>query len=244
MDSLLAQLRTRLRNVRIFVSPQSRRRFLLHLLVLGVVFVVATVLVRRHFEFLTDVRALREFIRGYGVLAPLVLIALQAAQVVLAPIPGQILAVVAGYLFGAWWGTFYNMIGITIGSTIAFWLSRRYGRAYVESIVHEEALDQFDAVSEDYGRSALFVIFLLPGLPDDVICFAGGLTDIPIWQLVAIAIVGRAPAFFLVNVVGDLLGTEQFVAAIALTVVLLVISGLGYLHRDRLIRFFEDSPGE
>jgi len=130
------------------------------------------------------------------------------------------------------------MIGIAIGSTIAFWLSRRYGRAYVENMIQEEALARFDAMSEEYGRVALFAIFLVPGLPDDVICFAGGLTDIPLWQLVVIAVIGRAPAFFLVNVVGDLLGTGNVPAAVALAVILVAISVIGYRNRDLLIRFF------
>jgi uncharacterized membrane protein YdjX (TVP38/TMEM64 family) len=242
MDTVPDRLRSRLEDTRVFASARSRRRFVVHLLVLVLVLVVATVLVQRHFTFLTSAEELREFIRGYGILAPVVLVGLQAAQVVAAPVPGQVLAVVAGYLFGAWWGTVYNMIGITIGSTVAFWLSRRYGRAYVETIVHEGALEQFDALSDDYGRSALFFVFLVPGLPDDVICFAGGLTDIPLWQLVVIAIVGRTPAFFLVNVVGDLLGTDRLAAALALAVVLAVISVLGYLYRDLLIRSFGGKP--
>jgi uncharacterized membrane protein YdjX (TVP38/TMEM64 family) len=151
MDTALDRVRARIENIRIFASARSRRRFVVHLLVFVLVLVVATVLVQRHFAFLSSAQALREFIGGYGILAPIVLVVLQAVQVVAAPIPGQVLAVVAGYLFGAWWGTVYNMIGITIGSTVAFWLSRRYGRAYVENIVHEGALEQFDAVSDDYG---------------------------------------------------------------------------------------------
>jgi uncharacterized membrane protein YdjX (TVP38/TMEM64 family) len=242
MKTTLNRLRARLENTRVFASSRSRRRFFVHLLALVLAFVVMTALVQRHFEFLTDAQALRELIQGYGILAPVVLVVLQTVQVVVAPIPGQVLAVVAGYLFGAWWGTVYNMIGITIGSTVAFWLARRYGRDYVENIVHEDALEQFDAVSDDYGRPALFFVFLVPGLPDDVICFAGGLTDIPLWQLVVIAVVGRTPAFFLVNVVGGLLGTDRFAAALALAVILAVISVLGYLYQDLLIRFFGGDP--
>jgi uncharacterized membrane protein YdjX (TVP38/TMEM64 family) len=238
MDTDLDRLRTRLENTQIFVSSRSRRRFFVHLLALVLAFVVVTVLVHRYFGFLTDSQALREFIRGYGILAPGVLVVLQAVQVVAAPIPGQVLAVVAGYLFGAWWGTLYNMIGITIGSTIAFWLSRRYGRTYVEKIVHDEALARFDAISDEHGRSALFFFFLVPGLPDDVICFAGGLTNIPLWQLVVLAVIGRTPAFFLVNVVGDLLGTDRFWAALVLAVVLVAISVVGYRYRDLFIRYF------
>lgn len=169
MDTALGGLRTRISEVEVFSSARSRRRFTTHLLVAVVALIIVTVVVRQHLAFLSDAGALRAFIRQYGFRAPLVLGVLQILQVVIAPIPGQVLAVVAGYLFGAWWGTLYNVIGITGGSTIAFWLSRRFGRAYVENIVHEEVLASFDAISDDYGRVTLFLLFLVPGLLDDVL---------------------------------------------------------------------------
>lgn len=245
MSNLLERLRRRLEIERFFQSDRSRRRFLLHVLVGAVVLTIAYLLARPYLSFLSDPQEVREFVRGFGILGPLAIVGLQAGQVVLAPVPGQVLALVAGYLFGPWWGTLYNMIGITIGSTIAFWLSRRYGRPYVENMVHEEVLERFDAISERNARSALFVIFLFPGLPDDIICFAGGLTSIPLWQLIVIAVLGRLPAFFLVNVVGSLLGTEEFASALVLGIALLAATVLGYLNRRRLLTVFgEDSRGE
>lgn len=232
------RLRTRFADIQLFKSRQSRRRFALHLLVVAIGVGVAWFFIRRNLAFLTNTQELRQFIRGFGILAPVALVLLQAAQVVLAPIPGQVLAVVAGYLFGTWLGTLYNMVGITIGSTVAFWLSRRFGRSYVENIVHEEALAQFDSIGEGYAATTLFLVFLVPGLPDDVICFAGGLTDIPLWKLVVIAVVGRAPAFFLTNVFGTLLQAERFGSAIVIAAVLLLFSLLGYLYRERLLRLF------
>jgi hypothetical protein len=51
-------------------------------------------------------------------------------------------------------------------------------------------------------------------------------------------LIGRAPAFFLANVVGDLLDTGRVATAIGLTVVLSILAVLGYLNRDRLLRLF------
>ena len=242
MDGVLDRLRTRLGERRVFASARARRRFVVHVVVAVLALVLATAFVGRHVAFLTDAARLRAFIDGYGIWAPLVFVVLQALQVVLAPIPGQILAVVAGYLFGAWWGTLYNMIGITVGSTVAFWLSRRFGRTYVERIIDEKALAQFDAIGDEYARPALFFFFLIPGLPDDVLCFVGGLTRIPLWQLVVLAVVGRAPAFFLANVVGDLLGADRVGMAVVLFAVLTVASVVSYLNRDRLVRLLGGNP--
>ncbi|MFB6080280.1 MAG: TVP38/TMEM64 family protein [Haloferacaceae archaeon] len=241
MDAL-DRLRTRLGERRLFASARARRRFLAHVAVAVAVLVAASLIVHRHLSVLTDPARLRAFVRGYGIWAPLVFVCLQALQVVVAPIPGHVMAVVSGYLFGAWWGAVYNLVGLTIGSTLAFWLSRRFGRAYVERIVHEEALARFDALGDDYARPVLLAFFLVPGLPDDVLCFAGGLTRIPLWQLVVLAVVGRAPAFVLATLVGDLLGTDRILGAAVVAAVLAVAAVVGYLNRDRLVRLFGGDP--
>jgi len=225
---------------RLFVSPQARRRAVVHVLVLSLLFVGTAVLLRRHVAFLTDADAARAYVRSFGVWAPLALIGLQALQIVLAPIPGQVLGAVGGYLFGPWWGTFYNMIGVTIGSTVAFWLSRRFGRAYVERTIDADALATFDATIERRGPLGFLVLFLIPGLPDDVLCFGAGLTPIPIRTLVAIAIVGRTPAFFLVNVLGDLFATGDIRTALVLFVLVGGFSVLGYVYRARIARTLDE----
>jgi uncharacterized membrane protein YdjX (TVP38/TMEM64 family) len=235
MDSPRDWIRRRIGETSVFASPARRRRFLRQLLVLAVAGGVAAVLLRDHVRVFTDPRALRTLIGGYGPLAPAVLVVVQALQVVVAPVPGQALGVVAGYLFGAWWGTLYNLIGITLGSTAAFWLSRRYGREYVERTFHRDALARFDAFGEAYGEVALFTCFLIPGLPDDVLCFAGGLTEIPLRRLVLLAVVGRAPAFFVVNVVGDLLGTGRLSLAGVIAGLFAVVSLVAYRYRDAVM---------
>jgi len=222
-------------NVRLFASTQARYRFLVHLFVGSLLFLGLTTVLREQLPFVTDAAAAQAYVRGFGAWAPLALIVLQMLQVVLVPVPGQVLAAVAGYLFGPWWGTLFNMIGIGLGSALAFWLSRRFGRAYVERMVHADVLERFDTFVERRGLLALFVLFLIPGLPDDALCFVGGLTPIPLRKLVLVAVVGRAPAFFVVNVFGSLLADGNLRGAGVLLVVVTVLSLVGYLYRERIV---------
>lgn len=219
----------------IFASERARRQFLIHLVLLAVVVGGILVLVRPYLSFLTDAPAVRAYVRGFGALAPIVLITLQALQVILAPVPGQVLAAVAGYLFGPWLGTLYNMIGITLGSLAAFWLARRFGRTYAERIVDPDTLATFDEYVAQHGLLTLFVLFLIPGLPDDVLCFAGGLTPIRLWKLVVIAVIGRTPAFFLVNVFGDAVATGDTSIAVFVLVFVLGLSVIGYFRREWIL---------
>ncbi|WP_115865450.1 TVP38/TMEM64 family protein [Halorussus litoreus] len=219
----------------VFESAAARRRFVVAVLVAIAAFGGLTMAVRTYAPFLTDATELREFVAGFGVVAPLVFVAIQALQVVVAPIPGQVTGLVSGYLFGAVLGTVYSMVGLTIGSTVAFWLSRRYGRSFVESVVSDDVMETFDAFVADAGLVGLFVVFLVPGPPDDAICFLAGLTDVDLWKLVVVAFVGRTPAYALVNVSGASLADENVVLGMLLLVGLAVASIWGLLNRERVL---------
>lgn len=143
------------------------------------------------------------FLKETGPLAPVFFILMQAAQVVAAPIPMQVIGLAGGYMFGTLWGTTYSLIGLTIGTAIAVWLARKYGRSLVERFVKKETLDKFDHLAEKGGLMAFFLIFLLPALPDDAICFIAGLTTIPMRQIVLIAFLGRLPGLLSLTIIGE-----------------------------------------
>lgn len=223
----------------IFRSAADRRRSIVAAAGLVVLFGGAYVLVREYFPFLTSGPELRAFVAGYGVLAPLVFIGIQAAQVVLAPIPGQVIAFAGGYLFGAFLGTLYSLIGVVIGSSLAFWASRRYGRPFVERVVRPDVLERFDAFIAEAGLPGMFLVFLIPGLPDDVLCLMGGLTDVRLRNLVAVMVVGRTPAYVVVAVSGSSLANGDLALAVGLLAALFGFSVLGYLRRDRILAALE-----
>mgnify|MGYP000194576342 CR=1 FL=1 len=221
----------------LFSSPDSRRRVALHL---GLALVVATVgylLARQYLPFLRTPEAFRAWLLSFGVWAPLVFVVVQAGQVVAAPVPGQVVGVASGYVFGAWTGTLYSMAGTLVGTTLAFALARRYGRSYVERVLSAETISHFDDVVADDGRLALFLLFLIPGPPDDAVCFLAGITTIPLWQLVGIAFVGRLPSVFLLNLAGAQLASEGIVSAVALVLALLAATLVFYLRRERVLAF-------
>lgn len=165
--------------------------------------------------------AVKAFFLGLGVAAPLLFIVLQVAQVVVIPIPGQVIGFVAGYVFGWKLGAIYTMIGLTCGSLIVFSLSRKFGRPFVERLKGAEAVKDFETLFGDpqvtagglyqrskeslraHGLLTFFLVMLLPGLPDNLACFAAGLTNIPIRRLILAAAVGRLPATLTLVLLGD-----------------------------------------
>ena len=67
-----------------------------------------------------DKHFLKQTLREWGILAPVLFMVLQALQVIISPIPGEATGFLGGYLFGEWLGLLYSTIGLTVAlSTLA-----------------------------------------------------------------------------------------------------------------------------
>ncbi len=135
-------------------------------------------------------------VRGAGAWGPLALIGLIVAQTVVAPIPGVVINLVAGYLYGLGLGFLYSWIGLAAGSALAMAIARFAGRPVVERLVTHPMLSRFDRLAQRGGLPFFLLAFLLPGLPDDVLCFVAGLTRLPLRVLWALSVTARLPGLF------------------------------------------------
>src|SRR4030066_1889477 len=90
------------------------------------------------YDFLHNRHELKGFISSFGPYSPIAYILLQVMQVVIAPIPGGAIEFLGGYLFGGRVGFIYSMVGLTIGSLMAFSLARIFEKLAVEKFVSEE----------------------------------------------------------------------------------------------------------
>ncbi|MDR1033105.1 MAG: TVP38/TMEM64 family protein [Candidatus Nomurabacteria bacterium] len=188
------------------------------------------------FALFSQADGVKNFIRSAGGFGPLVFVALQILQVVIAPIPGQVVGIVGGYLFG-WWGLLLSMIGSGVGYYIVFKIARRFGRPLAEKLFKKDSIKKFDYITESSGAFILFIIFLLPFFPDDMICYLAGLTKVPIKNLMAAAIGGRFPGFLVATLAGNGLDSHNMNLIIATTIGSLLLGAICYRHRDWLHRF-------
>lgn len=213
---------------------------LLRAVVLLVVLVGAgfgLLLLDRAVPWLDDPVAAHEFVGGFGLVAPAIFVLVQAAQVVLAPVPGHVLGFVGGYLFGAALGTALSLLGATIGTYVAVAVVRRLGRPSVERLVSPATIDRFDAAVDRRGSLALFIVFLIPGLPDDAICFVAGLTRLEIRRILIVSAVGRLPGYAFVSLAGARFAGGHVGDAVLLVGGLAVVTALVYLRRRSLLRW-------
>ncbi|MDR2523970.1 MAG: VTT domain-containing protein [Candidatus Nomurabacteria bacterium] len=177
--------------------------------------------------------AIRNLINSTGPFAPLVFVALQALQVVLAPIPGNVTGAVGGMVFG-WWGLALTVIGSTIGFMIVVALTRRFGRRLIEKFFKPDQIKKFDFLVDSKAELALFLIFLFPFFPDDLVGYLAGLTGIRFRTVILISIVGRLPMQAMTNFFGEQAFGGDITALVIILAALTLLAVALYLGRNWL----------
>ena len=224
---------------KIFKSREKEKKVLKWALVILLVGIAGYYLTQPYHYLMYDVEAMRQFIDSFGIWAPAVLILLQVSQVILAPIPGPVVGAAAGYAFGILWGTVYGFIGLAIGSAIAILTAKRFGRPFVEDVIADETMDKFDYMADEHGFLPFLLLFLLPGFPDDAICFIAGLTDIDTEKLIIMASFGRVPGLLSLTVFGNSLALGDMKVMIVTGVIVILVSAGAWYARETVVK-----PGE
>ena len=183
----------------------------------------------------SDKHFLKQTLRAWGILAPLVFIALQALQVIIAPIPGEVTGILGGYLFGEWLGLFYSTIGLTLGSLAAFGVGRWLGAHYVRTLVSQQTWDKMGFIVEAEGAILCFIIYLIPGLPKDMVCYLFGMSPMPLWVFALVSTLGRIPGTWVLSAQGAQTAAGNYLEVILLTAVVLAVALPLYCYRDRII---------
>ena len=216
-------------------------------LVVGVILVAAAASLIKWWRPIYHLVANREqvsaWVESLGGWGPIAVILLEMFQALLAFIPGQAIEAVSGYLYGPMLGTVFAMTGITIGSFIAFSLSRGFGRPLVIHLVGKNSMDRLDDLVRRGGAPFFFLIWLLPGAPDDLTCVAAGLTPMRTGQFMALMLVGRLPGVFASVMVGayavHITPTQWIIIVVAIAMVALMIWRWGEQIQELVLHFIE-----
>jgi len=151
-----------------------------------------------------------EWCRGLGFWAPVVLIAAYILACIFF-IPGSILTIGAGFLFGVIKGTITVSIASTLGATAAFLIGRTIARGKIEEMV--EGKPKFSAIDravEKEGFKFVFLTRLSPIFPFNLLNYAFGLTKVPLWKYVLASWIGMIPGTVMYVYIGS--GLESLVA--------------------------------
>jgi uncharacterized membrane protein YdjX (TVP38/TMEM64 family) len=182
-----------------------------------------------------DKHFLKQTLREWGVLAPVIFIALQALQVIIAPIPGELTGILGGFRFGQWPGLIYSMVGLTLGSVATFGVGRRFGAHYVRTLVSEETWTKLGFIVEAEGAILCFIIYLIPGFPKDIVCYLFGLSPVPFWVFAVASTLGRIRGTWALSAQGAKVASGQYLEMFLFTALVAAVAIPVYYYRSRIL---------
>lgn len=159
-----------------------------------------------------------EWVRSHGLAGMLVFLGLEIFQIVVAVVPGEPVQLMAGALYGPAGGLALCLVGILIGSTMIYFFVRALGAKAIDpAVLHKYRFLQ----DEKRARSALYLLFFLPGMPKDLLTYLGPFLPLKPGEFLLICTLARFPSLLASTVAGDSL----FEGNIALPLVLLAVTG-------------------
>ena len=181
----------------------------------GIGFALAAVVVVARFTSLTGYLSLdgldrlRDWIDGFGAVAPIVFIAIYVVATV-AFLPGAPLSLLAGLVFGPVFGTMWAVIGATIGATLSFLVGRYAARGLVEGwTANNERVKRLDEGVERQGWRMLLITRLVPVFPFNLQNYAYGITRIGLGTYVLLTAVCIIPGAAVYTFAGGSLASAQ-----------------------------------
>ncbi len=174
---------------------------------------------------------------GYGIWAPLIFVVLMALQIVIAFIPGGPVEIVAGMLFGGLKGTLWTMLGSVLGSLTVFGLVKCFGRPLVHFFVSEEKMQRFPVLHDEKRLEFwVFVLFLIPGIPKDILTYIVPLTKMRAGHFLFLSNAARFPAIVASVFLGDSLSEGRYWLCILIACIATVCIFIGYRLKTVILK--------
>ena len=187
----------------------------------------------------------KEKVDNSGIWGLLSLFGLQVAQIFLIIIPGEPIEILAGMCYGGIWGTIFIMISACIISTSIFLLVRKFGKKFVYSFCDKEKVAKIENnklfQNPKKIEMIMFVLFLIPGTPKDLLVYVAGLLPIKPIRFIIISTFARIPSIVTSTLAGENLAIGDWRMSIILygailILVAIIVFIINKLDKDKITK--------
>lgn len=199
----------------------------------------------KYFYMFKDPNKIKHIIMSYGKYSVIAFFVLQIIQVVAFFIPGEIIQIAGGYIYGTLGGSIISLAGITTGSIIVFCVSNSYGKPLIEKIISTRDVKLFKRILKlGHINLVVFLLYLIPGIPKDVLAYICGVSNITFKDFILYSTLGRIPGIFISAYFGAKIDCENKTILIFIAIVMTVLFIIGVFKGETLVNKIikHDSP--
>jgi len=210
--------------------------------ILALIALVAIIALARYFHFDEKLIEIKDWIAGQGVWAPVLFIGLYIIATV-AALPGSVLTIAAGALFGSVVGVITVIIGATIGASLSFLIARYVAKDAISKLLEKnEKFQKLNKLTEKNGDIIVAITRLVPIFPFNLLNYGFGLTSVPFWTYVIWSAICMLPGTILFVVGTDAVTTainQGEIPWVLVIVVLIVIALITFIVKKAKARLKE-----
>lgn len=193
-------------------------------------------------QFQESPETFRDYVKANGLLGALIMMGIVALQVVVAIIPGEPIELGAGFVFGWAEGAILCLLGSAAASALVYLAVRKWGVRLVELFFPREKITRFSFLQNEKKLDLLvFILFLIPGTPKDMLTYLVGLTPMKLRTFLLLTTVARIPSVVSSTVTGSLAQKGSYTAALITYGITLAISLVCILWYRRISKEEKDA---
>ncbi len=184
-----------------------------------------------------DVLALMESYKNQAVI---IYVIVQIIQIVISIIPGQAFQFAAGYIFTLPEAFLLTSLGAILGTTVSYYLVKVLGRDFVYLMLGKEKTTYYiDRLNSKRAYTIVFLIYLIPGLPKDLVCYCAGISQMNFRAFLILSFIGRSLGFSGSILVGYFTRTENLALAGVIGVLAIITFLLCVFFRKHLVKYID-----
>jgi len=169
---------------------------------IAIIVIISIVFVKNFNFIINDPSGVRDVIQRYGIMAYLLYFLLYIFQIFFAPVPGQVLNVASGMLFGTFCGFLISWLAVIVGGFLAMLLARFLGKKILHWFLEDRAM-KFENEITRRGLPLIIFLAIFPNPIGDGLFYLAGLTNIPLKILILIIGICKIPGILIYVIAGN-----------------------------------------
>lgn len=226
------------------IEKDNRKKFIEGLILLSIFAIVFLGITYKFYPYIKELQVnpdkleeIKILFESYGQWGIFILIIIQILQVIISVIPGGPFQIVAGILYGTFFGFLASFTGMFIGSIIVYFMVRLFKNKFISLFMDKKKLEEYKFLKDSPRLELILaILFLVPGAPKDTLIYYAAFVGMEFKKYILITVIMRLPAMLFSTLIGNNIGIGNMKVTIVLVIILALTGGAGFWYHKHHIK--------